>query len=93
MERERIVISPYDPAWPRWFESERALLERVLTPWLEGGIHHIGSTSIPGVAAKPIVDMIAGVSPRTSFRTETIASKSAVRVPSQPRPVTFTHRS
>ena len=61
MERERIVISPYDPAWPRWFESERALLERVLASWLEGGIHHIGSTSIPGIAAKPIVDMMVGV--------------------------------
>jgi GrpB-like predicted nucleotidyltransferase (UPF0157 family) len=41
--------------------SERALLERVLAPWLDRGIHHIGSTAIPGVAAKPIIDMMAGV--------------------------------
>jgi GrpB-like predicted nucleotidyltransferase (UPF0157 family) len=56
-----VVVVPYDPEWPRRFEDERALLERVLAPWLEGGIHHIGSTAIPGIAAKPIIDMMAGV--------------------------------
>ena len=58
---ERIAIVPYDPAWPRRFEAERALLERVLAPWLEDGIHHVGSTAIPGLAAKPIIDIVAGV--------------------------------
>jgi GrpB-like predicted nucleotidyltransferase (UPF0157 family) len=57
----QIVVAPYDPDWPMRFEEERTLLERVLRPWLEGGIHHIGSTSIPGIAAKPIIDMMAGV--------------------------------
>jgi GrpB-like predicted nucleotidyltransferase (UPF0157 family) len=33
----------------------------VLDPWLEGGIHHIGATSVPGLAAKPFIDMMAGV--------------------------------
>ena len=56
-----LSIVPYDPAWPRRFERERAILERILEPWLEGGIHHIGSTAVPGLAAKPIVDMMAGV--------------------------------
>jgi GrpB-like predicted nucleotidyltransferase (UPF0157 family) len=56
-----IAVVPYDSAWPRRFEPERAQLERVLAQWLEGGIHHVGSTAIPGIAAKPIVDMIAGV--------------------------------
>jgi GrpB-like predicted nucleotidyltransferase (UPF0157 family) len=57
---ERIVVR-YDPEWPRVFEAERARLETVLSPWLEGGIHHIGSTAVPGLAAKPIIDMMAGV--------------------------------
>jgi GrpB-like predicted nucleotidyltransferase (UPF0157 family) len=56
-----IAVVPYDLAWPRRFEAERALLEDVLRPWLRGGIHHVGSTAVRGLAAKPIIDMIAGV--------------------------------
>jgi GrpB-like predicted nucleotidyltransferase (UPF0157 family) len=56
-----VTVVPYDPAWPRRFEAERAVLERVLAPWLEGGIHHIGSTAIPEISAKPIIDMMAGI--------------------------------
>jgi GrpB-like predicted nucleotidyltransferase (UPF0157 family) len=57
-----IDVVPYDPEWPRLFELERAFLEQLLSPWLAGGIRHIGSTAIPGIAAKPVVDMMAGVS-------------------------------
>jgi GrpB-like predicted nucleotidyltransferase (UPF0157 family) len=56
-----VVVVPYDPAWPDVFAAERALLEQALRPWLEGRIHHIGSTAVPGLAAKPIIDMLAGV--------------------------------
>lgn len=56
-----IAVVPYDPDWPERFEAERADLERLLAPWLIGGVHHIGSTAIPGLSAKPIIDMIAGV--------------------------------
>jgi len=61
MADEPIAVISYDPDWPRRFEQERLLLERVLAPWLDGGIHHVGSTAIPGIAAKPVIDMIAGV--------------------------------
>jgi GrpB-like predicted nucleotidyltransferase (UPF0157 family) len=62
VEGERVAIVQYDPEWPLRFEAERRLLERVLAPWLlEGGIHHVGSTAIPGIAAKPIIDIVAGV--------------------------------
>jgi GrpB-like predicted nucleotidyltransferase (UPF0157 family)/peptidase E len=54
-------VVPYDPAWPRLFEAEAERLEKALGPWLEGGIHHVGSTAVPGMAAKPIIDMLAGV--------------------------------
>jgi GrpB-like predicted nucleotidyltransferase (UPF0157 family) len=66
---DRIVLAPYDPAWPEQFEAERALLEQVLRPWLEGGIHHIGSTAIPNMRAKRVIDMMAGgARPRRSAR-------------------------
>ncbi|MBM3935478.1 MAG: GrpB family protein [SAR202 cluster bacterium] len=56
-----VHIVPYDPSWPAKFAEERDSLARHLAPWLEGGIEHIGSTSVPGLAAKPVIDMMAGV--------------------------------
>ena len=56
-----IRVVPYNPEWPQLFEAERERLGRILEPWLEGGIHHIGATSVPGLAAKPYIDMMAGV--------------------------------
>ena len=56
-----IAVVRYDPEWARRFEEERELLGRVLAPWLDGGIHHVGSTAVPGLSAKPILDLVAGV--------------------------------
>lgn len=51
-----VQIVEYDPAWPAAYEAER---ER-LTPLLPTGVqlHHFGSTAVPGLAAKPVIDMI-----------------------------------
>jgi GrpB-like predicted nucleotidyltransferase (UPF0157 family) len=56
-----VEIVDCDPAWPDRFKEERRALARVLTPWLAGPIEHIGSTAVPGLAAKPIIDIMAGV--------------------------------
>jgi GrpB-like predicted nucleotidyltransferase (UPF0157 family) len=56
-----VHIEPYDPAWPAQFELERHLLLGVLAEWLVGPIEHIGSTSVLGLAAKPVIDIMAGV--------------------------------
>jgi GrpB-like predicted nucleotidyltransferase (UPF0157 family) len=56
-----IRIVPYDAAWPGLFEKERAILEDFLAPWLFGPIEHVGSTAVPGLAAKPVIDVMAGV--------------------------------
>jgi GrpB-like predicted nucleotidyltransferase (UPF0157 family) len=55
-----IVIAPYDPNWPR-LAAERADQLRVLGSVLIV-VHHIGSTSVPHLAAKPIIDLIPEVS-------------------------------
>jgi GrpB-like predicted nucleotidyltransferase (UPF0157 family) len=56
-----IVIKPYDPEWPAKFEIERRALAAVLAPWLVGPIEHIGSTAVPGLAAKPVIDIMGAV--------------------------------
>lgn len=43
------------------FESERALLEATLRTWLVAGIEHVGSTAVEGLAAKPVIDIMAPV--------------------------------
>jgi GrpB-like predicted nucleotidyltransferase (UPF0157 family)/GNAT superfamily N-acetyltransferase len=70
-ERHEIVIADYDPAWPRRFDTERERIASAL-----GGvarrIEHIGSTSVPGLAAKPIVDVlvtVADVGDEASYRS------------------------
>src|SRR4051794_982399 len=58
---EPIRLVPYDSAWPSRFEEERRALEAAISDWIVGGIHHVGSTAIPGMDAKPIIDILAGV--------------------------------
>jgi GrpB-like predicted nucleotidyltransferase (UPF0157 family) len=86
VETDVVAVVPYDPAWPERFELERARLEQALAPWLEGGVHHIGSTAIPGLAAKPIIDIIAGVrdldEARASFQP--LGALSYVHTPHRP---------
>jgi GrpB-like predicted nucleotidyltransferase (UPF0157 family) len=56
-----IDLVPYDPRWPARFEAERTLLADALQPWLMGPIEHIGSTAVPGLAAKPVIDILVPV--------------------------------
>ena len=53
---EPIELVPYDPQWPARFEAWRKKLSAALGPTARQ-IHHFGSTSIPGMAAKPVVDI------------------------------------
>jgi len=75
MSEARIHIVPYDTSWVAQFERERAVLERLLAPWRGGPIEHVGSTAIPGLCAKPVIDIMVAV---TSLR-ESEPAKSALR--------------
>lgn len=65
---EAIQLSPYDPTWPAAFDTEAASITTAIGAWITGGIHHVGSTSIPGLAAKPVIDIMAGVAGLESSR-------------------------
>ena len=55
-----VRIVDYDPAWPRMFEEERKRILGAIGDWLVD-IQHVGSTSVPGLAAKPVVDIMLGL--------------------------------
>jgi hypothetical protein len=57
-----VEIAEYDPAWPEAYERERAAIAEALGGHLLA-IEHVGSTSVPGLGAKPIVDIMAGLRP------------------------------
>jgi GrpB-like predicted nucleotidyltransferase (UPF0157 family) len=57
---EPVVISDYDPLWPEQFEQIRATIAAVLGD-VAVAIEHVGSTAVPGLAAKPIIDINVAV--------------------------------
>jgi GrpB-like predicted nucleotidyltransferase (UPF0157 family) len=54
-------VRPHDPRLIELGSTEKARLAVVLTPWLVDGVEHVGSTAVPGLAAKPIIDLMASV--------------------------------
>lgn len=55
-----VRLQDYDPSWPALYADEAKLLTDALAPELVA-IEHIGSTSVPGMAAKPVIDILAAV--------------------------------
>lgn len=55
-----ILIADYNPQWPHIYEAERQRILGATGQWL-ASIEHVGSTSVPGLAAKPIIDIMAGI--------------------------------
>ena len=56
MRTKKVTVTAYDPRWPREFEAIRRELEAALGETAVG-IEHVGSTSVPGLSAKPIIDI------------------------------------
>ena len=57
---DEVVIAAYDPAWPDIFAGEAQAIRQALGEMLVG-IEHVGSTAIPRLAAKPVIDIIVSV--------------------------------
>jgi GrpB-like predicted nucleotidyltransferase (UPF0157 family) len=60
MQRSPIEILPYDANWPVRFAAERSLLASLFDS-ATTLIEHIGSTAVPGLGAKPIIDLMVGI--------------------------------
>ncbi len=58
---ENVSIAPYDPKWPDLFRIEKEHLLSCLPTGLVGRIEHFGSTAVPGMSAKPIIDLLVEV--------------------------------
>ncbi len=74
LPRGTVRLRPYSADWPRLFEAERARLQAAIG-WYVLDIQHIGSTSVPGLAAKPILDIGVAV---TNFEAAAVCIESLV---------------
>ena len=60
LRRGEVIVVPYDEHWPLLFEQAAAELRTALGPAILA-VHHVGSTAIPGLSAKPILDVLVEV--------------------------------
>jgi len=67
--QEDVSVMPYDPRWPELFRQEKEHLLNCLPNELIRRIEHFGSTAVPGLAAKPIVDILVEVTDLEATRT------------------------
>ncbi|MCL1982937.1 MAG: GrpB family protein [Clostridiales bacterium] len=69
-ERSRlfpIILCEYNPAWPEWFQEEKTNLENLIGQGRIFRITHYGSTAVPGLLAKPTVDILLEINEDTDI--------------------------
>jgi len=60
LKRGTVQVVPYNPEWAKSFEEEKSKLQKAFSGRLLS-IEHVGSTAVPGLAAKPLIDMMAAI--------------------------------
>jgi GrpB-like predicted nucleotidyltransferase (UPF0157 family) len=53
-----ILLAPHEPSWSERFQAERSAILAACGSSISA-VHHVGSTSVPGIVAKPIIDILA----------------------------------
>ena len=86
-----IELLDYDPDWPRLFDREAARLRSILGDQVVR-LEHVGSTSVPGLAAKPIIDIVLAVPDSSEESTYLPALEAADYVLRIREPEWFEHR-
>ena len=61
MNRASVILEEYNSSWPEKFKAEKEHLKKIAGKWNFGSIEHVGSTAIPGMVAKPVIDVMFGV--------------------------------
>jgi len=61
MIRAPVILEEYDFSWTSKFEEEKSHLMAIAGEWYFGSIEHVGSTAVPGMVAKPVIDVMFGV--------------------------------
>ena len=61
MSRAPVILEEYDSSWPSRFEEEKSHLLSIAGDWNYGSIEHVGSTAVPNMLAKPVIDVMFGV--------------------------------
>jgi len=93
-----VILSIYNPAWQEWFAEEKANLEQLVGIENITKISHIGSTAVPGLAAKPTVDILLEINEATDINRLTSAlppqeyiclNKEALTMPTPPPHLMF----
>jgi GrpB-like predicted nucleotidyltransferase (UPF0157 family) len=84
---QHVEIADPDPAWADRFAEQRVVVEELLRSWLTGPVEHIGSTAVPGLRAKPVVDMLAPVGslPEARAAVPVLADAGWLLWPEDPR--------
>ncbi len=62
-----IILTEHRPEWKAWYLEQEARLRTLLPADALAGVHHIGSTAVPSICAKPIVDILIEVRAGTDF--------------------------
>ena len=82
VHEQKLEVVPYDPRWPAAFDAEAIRIRQALGP-LAVRIDHHGSTAVPGLAAKPIIDIqvsVAALQPLAAYG-DPLAAIGYVHVP------------
>ncbi|HEY7885364.1 MAG TPA: GrpB family protein [Cellvibrionaceae bacterium] len=61
VKRASVILEEYSPSWSSKFDDEKGHLMAIAGHWCYGGIEHVGSTAVPGMVAKPVIDIMFGV--------------------------------
>ena len=67
LKRGTVKLVPHNPKWEKLFEKEKKVLEKKLGN-LVIDIEHVGSTSVPGISAKPVIDILVGIKSMTDAK-------------------------